>query len=119
METTNKLSYWIDNVNINNVDYTKVANNVDYTKNEVYRTLGNNATKELAEIFWLNKEQITKLTQVETNELADNNEVNKDEAQLAKMFGKYDELISLENKKEPLSLASVMNSYDKFELAAA
>ena len=85
----------MENINKNNFDYeTKIDNQKDSiintTKESVLNTLESKATKELAEIFWLNKNEIIKLTQFETAELSDKNEVNKTEAQLAKMFWKYE-----------------------------
>jgi len=83
-----------------------IKNNTNEYKNKVNNTLSIKATKELAELFWLNKEQISKLTKYETKQLADTNEINNDEAQLAKMFWNYDNMIKLNQK--PLSLASAM-----------
>ena len=87
-----------------------------------------NNIMETADIFGLNKEKKEKLanyvrheTKEQINQLSDNNEINKDEAQLAKMFWKYEELMNINEKqvKEPLSLVSVMQAYDKYELSAA
>ncbi|MCD5385316.1 hypothetical protein LRZ95_01465 [Candidatus Gracilibacteria bacterium] len=95
----------------------KINKNTEQYKNSVSNTLNYNATKELVEIFGLNKEQISKLTNNETERLSNENEVNSMEAQLAKMFGKYDEMIELSN--QPISLASVMHEYDEYEKRVA
>jgi len=108
METT-KMNY----DSVKETEYNKVQDNKDQFKNKVENTLSNDATRELAEIFWLNKEQITKLTWIETAELADESEVNKTEAQLAKMFWKYEEIMQLSSK--PISVAAVMNEFDEYE----
>ena len=95
----------------------KINKNTEQYKNSVSNTLNYNATKELVEIFWLNKEQISKLTNNKTERLSNENEVNSMEAQLAKMFWKYDEIIELPN--QPISLASVMHEYDEYEKRVA
>jgi hypothetical protein len=95
-------------------------------KEKIANALNNDATRELAEIFWLNKEQINKLTKKETNELSDSNEVNKEEAQLAKILWKYDEIMKLNNKNynwiddiniegNVLTLWKVMNELSRYE----
>jgi hypothetical protein len=44
-------------------------------------------------------------------------EINKDEAQLAKMFGKYEELMALNENKKPLSLANVLSELEEYSTA--
>lgn len=94
-----------------NTNTESVKNITNEYKNKVNDTLNTKVTEELAELFWLNKEQINKLTQFETTQLADSNEVNNVEAQLAKMFWKYDDMMEL--NKRPISLASAMEEMEK------
>jgi hypothetical protein len=82
-------------------------NEINKLQNEVNDKITNTIdskkiTEELANIFGLNKEKVNKLTQNETLALSDNMEVNQDEAALAKMFGKYDELMALNNDYTPV-----------------
>ena len=117
MNEINKQNFESNNLEQKN----SIANNVNYTKDAIKNTIAKEATEELAKIFWLNKEQIIKLTSNEVNEISNWNEVNKNEAQLAKMFWKYNELMKLENKQidKPISIASVMKAYDDSEYITA
>ena len=98
---------------VKEADQSKVQEQSEQFKNKIENTLNNDATRQLAEIFNLNKEQIAKLTNEETNELADSNEVNKVESQLAKVFWKYDEMMALNNNS--FTVASVMKDYEEYE----
>jgi len=98
---------------VKEADQNKVQEQSEQFKNKIENTLNNDATRQLAEIFNLNKEQIAKLTNEETNELADSNEVNKVESQLAKVFWKYDEMMALNNNS--FTVASVMKDYEEYE----
>jgi len=108
METRN-----INYESVKEADQSKVQEQSEQFKNKIENTLNNDATRQLAEIFNLNKEQIAKLTNEETNELADSNEVNKVESQLAKVFWKYDEMMALNNNS--FTVASVMKDYEEYE----
>lgn len=72
----------------NTVQNSNIENTINKTK----------ITVDLAEIFWLNQKEINKITENETVKLSDKMEVNKTEAQLAQMFGKYNELMNLNIK---------------------
>jgi hypothetical protein len=81
METRN-----INYESVKEADQSKVQKQSEQFKNKIENTLNNDTTRQLAEIFNLNKEQIVRLTSNETNELANSNEVNNIEFQLAKVF---------------------------------
>lgn len=88
---------------IKTVMNSSINNTISNTKEQINKWIDTTKiTKDLANIFWLNKEQINKLTQNNIIELWDNMEVNQTEAQLAKMFGKYDELLALNNTNNPI-----------------
>ncbi len=116
----------IDKVHDNNI----IDVHKNHTVNRVNQTLWENVSNNLAELFWLSKEHLAKLTKNKTEEISDENEINIMEAQLAIMFWKYDKIVWLNktnenkrynqndikiNKKEPLSMASVLSHYDSNE----
>lgn len=101
-----------------NYEYVKIntdsiKNNKNEYKNKINDTLSSTKiTKELAELFWLNKEKQKKITQYETKQLANSNEINNNEAQLSKIFWKHKEMMKL--NKKPLSLSSVMDNLEDY-----
>ncbi|MDD2871320.1 MAG: hypothetical protein PHS49_04985 [Candidatus Gracilibacteria bacterium] len=73
----------------------------------------NNAiiSKGLSELFGIEKHEITKLSNTD-------NEINENEYELSKIFGKRKEMIDLSlrlQKKEPLTIANVLKHYDIYE----
>lgn len=88
MENLNTIYGWIEN--------NQIKNHLTITDETV-----NDINDKLLAIFRINK-------------LSDENEVNAKEAELAKIFGKYDDIMKLNNSKtrQPLSLASVMAKLD-------
>jgi len=112
METRN-----INYESVKEADQSKVQKQSEQFKNKIENTLNNDTTRQLAEIFNLNKEQIVRLTSNETNELANSNEVNNIEFQLAKVFWKYQEMITLNNN--PFTVESVMKNYEDYEARVA
>lgn len=107
-------NYWVQETQKENLN--------KFSTNEKVNNILNNSkiTEELAELFWVNKEKVIALTQKENNELSNQSEVNKQEAQLAKMFGKYPEMIALNNNNEtkrPISINSVMDEFDAYMAA--
>lgn len=103
----------------NNIDFQKES-----TKKDVESIANMNSTEitqKLADLFWVNKEKINKITSVETKELADMQEVNNVDLQLAKMFGKEKEMLNLnkasveKQERQPLSVASVLADFEEYE----
>lgn len=91
MENLNTTYGWIEKKQIEN----HLAINAN-TENTVRYM-----NEELLKVFWI-------------KELSNENEVNSQEAELAQIFGKYEDMIELNNlkPKQPLSLASVMAKLD-------
>lgn len=88
----------------------------NYNK-KVNDTLSYNATKELANIFWVDNQNIHKQTKKDINGLSNNYEINNVEAKLAAMFWDktYNKMLDLASKQEqqPISYASVLENYDE------
>lgn len=112
MNTIEKINYPNSKDNI----WEKLVNkHAEKTKDKVNITI----STSLEKLFWLKKEQIASNTKKETTELSIENEINYTEATLAKIFWKTKEMFELsyaQEKKEPLSMAHVMQSYDVYQL---
>ena len=120
MKTFETQYHWVDE---EAAQQWVVEKNTNEIKDKVNTISHIGIEKELAEIFWLNNEKVKELARVETKELSKQNELTPEELQLAGMFWDkiYNKMLKLaENNKEqvPMTLASVMKDFDKFEHAA-
>lgn len=93
----------------------------DNVKSGVNETLAQNTFSEAVLAYYLlGKKRINEIAKLENNQLSNENEVNSTEAQLATLFGgnTYEKMLKLNNnKKQPLTMESVLSRFDVLQAA--
>ena len=119
MKNTDKFNYDPKDIikeSSNEVDY----NRKEY-KNQVAKNIEQFSWDQLIKEFWLEKNKIKNNSSTETLALSNENDANKTSNELAKEFeiilwvnNISEDLLEINNKNK-LSIASVMESYERYE----
>jgi len=116
MKNFNTFWWLIENNSISNEE---LANAVHKNKDKVNATLAQKVNEQINKLFLSETSKITEVAKEKTEELENKNEVTLVEEQLAAMFWKQEAFNKLKKVNENihiLSLASVLEDYDEYEL---